>query len=163
MGVAVFVPCGSRRLIGMVIPATISPVASRWFVMPAYPLVIIIATASILGALVGCLTGLVPGLHSNNAASFIGSRPGLLLMVAGLGMLTTDDPGWALVASSAVVACAVAHTIANIVPSIYLAIPEGDTALSVLPGHRMVMAGRGEEALRVSVTSSIASVGKSPV
>ena len=75
-----------------------------------------------------------------------------------MGMLSTDDPTWALVASSAVVACAVAHTVANIVPSIYLAIPEGDTALSVLPGHRMVMAGRGEEALRVSVTSSIASL-----
>ncbi|MCK5414608.1 MAG: tripartite tricarboxylate transporter permease [Thermoplasmata archaeon] len=126
--------------------------------MPAYPLVIIIATASLLGALVGCLTGLVPGLHSNNAASFIGNNPGFLLMVAGLGVLSTDDPTWALVASSAVVACAVAHTVANIVPSIYLAIPEGDTALSVLPGHRMVMAGRGEEALRVSVTSSIASL-----
>ena len=125
--------------------------------VPDIPIVVLLMTA-VVGALTGCLTGLVPGLHSNNAAAYIGANPGLLIGIATVGLLPTDDGDWALVASCGVVACAVAHTVTNIVPSIYLAVPEGDTALSVLPGHRMVMAGRGEEALRVSVISSLASL-----
>lgn len=114
--------------------------------------------ASLAGALLGCLTGMVPGFHSNNVAATVGADPGLLLMVATLGTLAVDDPAWALVASCAVVSCAIAHTVANIVPSVYMAVPEGDTALTVLPGHRMVQAGRGGEALRISVVSSVASL-----
>ena len=115
--------------------------------------------ASVLGALLGCLTGLLPGLHSNNVATFVGGNPGLLLGVATSGLGGTGDPGWDLAGAAAIIACAVAHTIANIVPSVFLAIPDGDTALSVLPGHRMALAGRGHEALRLSVTSSLASLG----
>ncbi len=114
--------------------------------------------ASLAGALLGCLTGMVPGFHSNNVATTIGANPGILLMVATLGTVAVEDPNWALVASCAVVSCAIAHTVANIVPSVYMAVPEGDTALTVLPGHRMVQAGRGGEALRISVVSSVASL-----
>jgi putative membrane protein len=113
--------------------------------------------AMVVGALLGCATGLVPGLHSNNVATLVGASPGIVMGLALIGVLGgEEDPS--LLASSLVVSCALAHTVANIVPSIYLAVPEGDTALSVLPGHRMVMAGRGEEALRVSVSSSVASL-----
>ncbi len=120
--------------------------------------VIAVLVASLLGAFLGCATGLVPGLHSNNVASAVGSRPGLILAIAAAGGGGSGAEGWELVASSAVVACAVAHTISNIVPSIFFAVPEGGTALSVLPGHRMVKAGRGNEALRVSVISSLAAL-----
>jgi putative membrane protein len=119
---------------------------------------ILILLASLGGGLLGCMTGLMPGLHSNNVASLIGASPGLVVGAVTLGTMEGDETGWALIASSIVMACAVAHTVANIVPSIYLAVPDADTALSVLPGHRMVMAGRGTEALRVSVTSSLASL-----
>jgi putative membrane protein len=121
------------------------------------PLVPVLMT-TLVGALTGCLTGLVPGLHSNNAASLFGANPGFLIAIATLGLIAPGDGDWALAASCGVTACAVAHTVTNIVPSIYLAIPEGDTALSVLPGHRMVMSGRGEEAVRISVTSSLVSL-----
>ncbi len=117
-----------------------------------------VLSASLLGGLLGCASGMLPGLHSNNVASAIGASPGLLLALTTLGAVQVGGDGWSLVASSAVMACAVAHTVANIVPSIFLAVPEGDTALSVLPGHRMVRAGRGREALRVSVASSLASL-----
>lgn len=114
--------------------------------------------ASLLGAILGWFTGLVPGLHSNNVASAVGSRPGLILAIAAAGSGGPEAAGWELVASAAVVACAVAHTVSNIVPSIFFAVPEGGTALSVLPGHRMVKAGMGNEALRVSVISSLAAL-----
>jgi len=120
--------------------------------------IIAVLTASLLGALLGCFTGLIPGLHSNNVASAVGSRPGLILAIAAVGGGGSDAAGWELVASSAVVACAVAHTVSNIVPSIFFAVPEGGTALSVLPGHRMVKAGMGNEALRVSVISSLSAL-----
>lgn len=117
-----------------------------------------VSFASLVGALLGCVTGLLPGLHSNNMAAFVGGNPGLLLAAATLGSLAVGGEGWALVASAAVVACALAHTVANIVPSVFLAVPDEDTALSVLPGHRMAMAGRGREALHVSVASSLAAL-----
>jgi putative membrane protein len=72
--------------------------------------------------------------------------------------LVPSEPGWGLAASAAIVAAALAHSITNIIPSIFFAVPEGDSALSVLPGHRMVRAGRGGEALRVSVVSSLVSL-----
>jgi putative membrane protein len=124
--------------------------------MPATGLVII--SASLAGALLGCLSGLVPGIHANNMASSLAGRPGLLLLLVSMGSVAVEDPTWVLAASVAVVACAVAHTVANIVPSIFLAVPDEDTALSVLPGHRMAKAGRGLEALRISVFSSMAAL-----
>lgn len=126
--------------------------------MTTDPSLLALLLASLAGGLLGCASGMLPGLHSNNVASAIGASPGPLLAMATLGTVGSTSDGWALVAASAVMACAVAHTVASIVPSVFLAVPEGDTALSVLPGHRMVRAGRGAEALRISVVSSIASL-----
>ncbi len=114
--------------------------------------------ASLLGAALGCLTGMVPGLHSNNVASAVGGSPGFIVAVVALGTIGLEDEGWGLVASAAVVSCAVAHTVANVVPSVFLAIPGDDIIPSVLPGHRMAMAGMGTEALRVSVISSVTAL-----
>lgn len=118
----------------------------------------VVLLAAIFGALLGCVTGLVPGLHSNNVATFIGGNPGYLLGLAFVGMSIGDGETEALVASCLVVSCALAHTVSNIIPSVFLAVPEGDTALSVLPGHRMARAGRGMEAVRVSVVSSLTAL-----
>ena len=118
----------------------------------------LILLATLVGALMGCVTGLVPGLHSNNVATFIGANPGFLLGFAFLGMTANEGDVEAIAASCLVVSCAVSHTVANIIPSVFLAIPDEDTALSVLPGHRMVRAGRGGEAVRISVMSSLASL-----
>ena len=118
----------------------------------------LLVMASVLGGLLGFVTGLVPGLHSNNVAALAGASPALVLGMLTMGALHVPEDELVQVASCLVVACAVAHTVTNIVPSVYLAVPEGDTALSVLPGHRMVMAGRGDEALRVSVAGSLVSL-----
>jgi len=42
-------------------------------------------------------------------------------------------------------------------PSIFLGAPEADTALAVLPGHALLMEGRGEEAVRLSAIGSARS------
>jgi putative membrane protein len=126
--------------------------------MPAGATITVALLAALVGALLGCLSGLVPGLHSNNVAIVLAALSAPLIAVITLGIFEPDRGGTALVVSAAIVACAIAHTVANIVPSIFLAAPEGDTALTVLPGHRMLLAGRGLDALRVSVASSLVAL-----
>lgn len=91
--------------------------------------------------LLGVLTGLVPGLHSNTIAS--------VLLSLGL-----DDPSlpFAMVGMFAV------HSIICFIPSIFLGMPEEGTILSVLPGHRMAREGRGVEALTIMSVSAIAAL-----
>ncbi|KPQ41229.1 MAG: Tripartite tricarboxylate transporter TctA family protein, partial [Candidatus Methanoperedens nitroreducens] len=43
-------------------------------------------------------------------------------------------------------------------PSIFLGAPEADTALAVLPGHALLMEGRGAEAIRLSSIGSAGAV-----
>ncbi|MEW5761192.1 MAG: tripartite tricarboxylate transporter permease, partial [Candidatus Thermoplasmatota archaeon] len=50
------------------------------------------------------------------------------------------------------------HTFINFVPAVFLGAPEGEMALSVLPGHRMLLKGRGYEAVRYSAIGSFGSV-----
>ncbi len=142
----------------MVIAGPLSAPRSCPGPMPAAATLAAALLAALAGALLGCVSGLVPGLHSNNMAIVLAAVAAPLVAVVTLGVLEPDQGGVALVVSAAVVACAIAHTVANIVPSIFLAAPEGDTALTVLPGHRMMLAGRGLEALRVSVASSLVAL-----
>ncbi|VVB85314.1 Tripartite tricarboxylate transporter TctA family protein [uncultured archaeon] len=52
----------------------------------------------------------------------------------------------------------VAQTFLDIIPSIFLGAPEADTALAVLPGHQLLMEGRGAEAVRLSAIGSAGAV-----
>ncbi len=74
--------------------------------------------------------------------------------------------GWALpsatqlviIVCSLVIGNAITHTFLDFIPSVFLGAPDDDTALSVLPGHRMVLAGRGYEAVKCSVIGSFGAV-----
>ncbi|WP_255420815.1 tripartite tricarboxylate transporter permease [Methanosarcina sp. MSH10X1] len=44
------------------------------------------------------------------------------------------------------------------IPSVFLGAPDGDTALTVLPGHRLLIEGAGAEAVRLSALGSAGSV-----
>jgi len=52
----------------------------------------------------------------------------------------------------------IAYTFLDIIPSIFLGAPEADTALAVLPGHALLMDGRGEEAVRLCAIGSAGAV-----
>jgi putative membrane protein len=43
----------------------------------------------------------------------------------------------------------IAHALIEFVPSMLLGVPQEGTALSILPGHRMVLEGRSKEAIRI--------------
>jgi putative membrane protein len=93
------------------------------------------------GIALGTLSGLVPGLHANNFA--------LLLAAA-----APSIPGPALYVGAAMLAAGVTHTFLDVVPTLALGVPDAAMAASALPGHRLVIAGRGREALRLSALGS---------
>ncbi len=99
---------------------------------------------SIAGSLCGVITGLIPGLHTNTIAIILlaiasGSEQNIYLCIF-------------------IVAAAIAHTFLDIIPSTFIGAPEEDTALTVLPAHKMVLQGRGYEAICISAAASSASV-----
>ena len=103
-----------------------------------------IAGFALIGLLLGCCTGLVPGLHVNNVA---------LGLAAAAPALTARYPLRAV--GAAMVAAAIAHSFLDVVPSVALGVPDGAMALSALPGHRLVLDGRGREAIAISAAGSL--------
>ncbi|ADB60406.1 protein of unknown function DUF112 transmembrane [Haloterrigena turkmenica DSM 5511] len=97
------------------------------------------------GAALGCCSGLVPGLHANNFA----------LLLAGFA---PSIPGRPLFVGCAMLAAGVVHTFVNAVPAMALGVPDAEMAITALPGHRLVLEGRGYEAIRLSALGSLLAV-----
>lgn len=97
------------------------------------------------GVALGGISGLVPGLHANNMA----------LLLAGIA---PSIPGPPLYVGMAMLAAGVVHTFLEIVPALALGVPDPAMAAAALPGHRLVLEGRGREALRLSALGSAAAV-----
>ena len=95
---------------------------------------------SVLGILIGIITGLTPGLHVNTVAAVF------LSLSLGLGGLELSVIFFSM---------AITHTFIDFIPSILLGVPSEATALSVLPGHRLVLRGRGQEAILLSLVGCI--------
>lgn len=112
---------------------------------------------ALLGTAAGVATGLTPGLHVNAVAAMVlAFQGGLASLGAALFAWAAPSPDdLLLMASALIVGNVVAHTFLDYVPSILLGAPEAETALSVLPGHRMLLQGRGMEAIRISARGSL--------
>jgi len=103
-----------------------------------------------VGVGLGTVTGLVPGLHVNNVAFvLVGVAPGV------------GGPPTAVAA--AILAAGVVHTFLSIVPGLVLGVPDAATAPGALPGHRLVLAGRGREAIRLSAVGSAVALAAAVV
>jgi TctA family transporter len=110
---------------------------------------------SLLGTFLGAAAGLVPGLHINNLAYMLGASAGALSGAA-LGLFPACNADEALLLVGALlVACLMAHTMLSILPSVFLGAPDPGLALSVLPAHRLLLEGKGAEAVRCSLTGCI--------
>ena len=96
-----------------------------------------------IGIILGTISGLIPGIHSNTAAG--------LILSAGTGIFAVyGETGLAV----CMVAVLIVHTFLDIVPGTFFGVPDADTALSVLPAHRLCLLGHGEEAVRLSAVGS---------
>ncbi|MDD5178605.1 MAG: tripartite tricarboxylate transporter permease [Candidatus Nanoarchaeia archaeon] len=100
-----------------------------------------------VGILLGTFTGLTPGIHINLVSVIILSiSPWLLQFVSPIILV------------SLIISMAIVHTFLDNVPSIFLGAPTEDTALSVLPGHRFLLKGRGYEAVMLMVLGSFSGL-----
>lgn len=119
-------------------------------------LVAFVLLFSLIGTAAGVITGLTPGIHVNTVASLIlASQAGLLTLAGSLLAWASPSSGDLLVMVAAlVIGNVVSHTFLDYIPSIFLGAPEGETALSVLPGHRMLLKGKGLVAVRLSAVGS---------
>jgi len=97
------------------------------------------------GIALGTASGLTPGLHANNFA---------LLMAA----FAPSLPGPPRYVGAAMLAAGVTHTFLDVVPALALGVPDPAMAATALPGHRLVLQGRGREALRLSALGSALAV-----
>ncbi|MBC7080675.1 MAG: tripartite tricarboxylate transporter permease [Thermoplasmatales archaeon] len=101
---------------------------------------------SLIGSFIGIITGLLPGLHTNNIA---------ILMIFISSIISNE---FAIYLCILIISAAIAHTFLNIIPSTFIGAPDEDKALIALPAHSMVMEGRGYEAVEISAYSSLLSV-----
>jgi putative membrane protein len=96
-----------------------------------------------LGCVFGIITGLIPGIHVNLVS--------ILLIGISPILLGYTSP---IVLAVFVISLALTHTFLDSIPSIFLGAPDPDMALSVLPGHRMLLEGKGYEAVKLTVIGS---------
>ena len=109
----------------------------------------------LLGMGTGAVTGLAPGLHVNNVAAVVlATRASWIAFV--LGPWAGEDPGTlGVLLSCYLLATAVSHGIFDFVPSVFLGAPTEETALSILPGHRMLLSGEGARAVSLAARGAV--------
>ncbi|MEM5791123.1 MAG: tripartite tricarboxylate transporter permease [Candidatus Aenigmatarchaeota archaeon] len=96
----------------------------------------------LFGILIGLFAGIVPGMHINTLLPFI-------LFLAFYFKISSHY------LAVLIVSIAVTEIFINFISSIFIGAPEADTALSVLPGHRLLLEGRGYEAIKLTVVGGI--------
>ncbi len=94
--------------------------------------------ACVLGVLCGAVTGLIPGIHVNTVGAFVFASSATTL-----AFLSPEFLGVLLISM------AISHALLEFIPSMFLGVPEEGTVLSVLPGHHLLLEGRGKEAIRL--------------
>lgn len=96
---------------------------------------------ALLGALTGSIAGIIPGLHANVIAAFT--------------LTLTNKPDTII---PFLTATAISHSITDAIPSTFLGAPSSETALSVLPAHKMLLEGKGYEAVMIATKASITTM-----
>ncbi len=97
----------------------------------------------IIGIIFGVVAGLLPGLHPNNT----------IPIILGMSFLFGPLPTAIILVSSGVI-----NSFINFIPSILLGAPEESTVLGVLPGHKLLLEGRGFEAVKLCVIGSLGGI-----
>ena len=97
-----------------------------------------------IGVFLGCMTGLIPGFHVNNVALLALSMSPLAVN-AGIPLSSV---------AAIIVSMGTVHTFLNYIPSALIGAPDGDTALALLPGHRMLISGHAAQGVAYSARGS---------
>ncbi len=98
----------------------------------------------LIGIGFGIVTGITPGVHVNLISVVLLSLSPMLLK------FTTP-----LALSVVIISMAITHTFLDIIPSIFLGAPDSDEAASVLPGHKLLLEGKGYEAVMLTIIGAL--------
>jgi len=121
-------------------------------------LLLLVTMASVIGSLLGMLTGAIPGIHVNTLASMmLVLYPGMESFISNL----TDPSFSPIIVSSCIMSASVVHSFVDFVPSVFIGAPDPDESMSVLPGHRMLMEGNGMGAVRAAAIGSVVGASAS--
>ena len=115
-------------------------------------IVLLVAVMSAAGASLGMFSGLVPGIHVNTLASL------MLVSYPSVGALISlfADPLYVpVLVSSCIVSASVVHSFVSYVPSVFTGVPDENNVMSMLPGHRLLLCGKGMTAVRASAIGSL--------
>ena len=114
-------------------------------------LLFLILLMSAAGAALGTFSGLVPGIHVNTLAAL------MLSFYTVLDSFLSDlfPSGYSgLLIASCIISAAVVHSSVDFVPSVFLGAPDPDEVMNILPGHRLLMEGKGMIAVRSAAIGS---------
>lgn len=106
-----------------------------------------ISLAIVAGIAAGVFAGLLPGIHPNLIAVLVSSSSIFLLNYV-----------QSLTLAIFITSLAISNVFISIIPSIFLGAPDSETALSILPGHKMLLEGRGYEAIAISTIGALAGI-----
>lgn len=128
--------------------------------MSPFSLLFALIVFTLLGICIGAISGLIPGIHVNLIAYAVVALQ-LTLSAFALGVFgffqpTAEDV--LLIVSSLIIGCLITHTFLEFIPSVFLGAPNDETALSVLPAHRLMLRGMGYEAVLCAALGCMGAV-----
>lgn len=100
-----------------------------------------------IGITLGTITGLTPGIHINLVSI-------ILLKFIAVLLLYFNPLSLAVI----IVSMGITHSFLDSIPAIYLGAPDSDTVLNVLPGHKLLLQGKGYEAVKLTLIGSLMSL-----
>ncbi len=100
--------------------------------------------AIFLGCVMGTFSGIIPGIHINLVSVITLSLSPILLQYT--------SP---LTLAVFIISMSIIHSFLDFIPSAFLGAPDESTAMSVLPAHRLLLQGRGYEAVKLTVMGSL--------
>ncbi|HLD12314.1 MAG TPA: tripartite tricarboxylate transporter permease, partial [Candidatus Nanoarchaeia archaeon] len=106
-----------------------------------------VVIAGLAGLVAGCCTGLFPGVHINLVATVVWSLSSWLL-----GFFSPFALAVFLLVMS------LTHVFLDVIPSVFLSVPDVDRVLSVLPSQQLLLGGFGFKAIVLSVVGGLGGV-----
>lgn len=97
----------------------------------------------LVGSCFGIFTGLTPGVHINLVAA--------LLLVISPVLLQHFTP---VFLAAIIISMSIVHTFLDFIPSCFLGAPDESTAMAVLPAHKLLLQGKGFEAVKLATIGS---------
>ncbi len=120
---------------------------------------LLIITFCLLGVAIGLVTGLLPGLHVNNIALILLSLAGsIAALCSPLQAYGLSSSFILILICGLMVSLSLSHAIHQYIPSTFVGAPNEETALSILPAHKLLLKGHGYKAISLAVLGSIGAM-----